>query len=168
MMESMVMTVIGKDRPGLVEALSALVDEHDGNWEESRLAGEFAGLGPHPGPGRSGQRPGERPGEPRRGHGGGRAHRGGRDSGRRPFPEARDRRSGSSGNRHRLSAALAAKEVNVQELETEVTSASMSGEPLFQARARLRAPKSLSLDDLEDKLEELAADLMVDVRLDEP
>ena len=47
MKQSLVMTVIGKDRPGLVGALSALIDEHGGNWEESRmarLAGEFAGL----------------------------------------------------------------------------------------------------------------------------
>ena len=43
---SMVMTLIGKDRPGLVESLSRTVEEHGGNWEESRmahLAGQFAG-----------------------------------------------------------------------------------------------------------------------------
>ena len=44
----------------------------------------------------------------------------------------------------------------------------MSGEKLFQARARLRAPKNVSLDDLESDLEELAHDLMVEVRVAEP
>ena len=46
-MESLVVTVIGKDRPGLVESVSAVVEAHGGNWVESRmsrLAGEFAGI----------------------------------------------------------------------------------------------------------------------------
>ena len=40
----LVMTVIGKDRTGLVESLASLVAEHGGNWLESRmcrLGGEF-------------------------------------------------------------------------------------------------------------------------------
>ncbi|MBJ06211.1 MAG: glycine cleavage system protein R [Verrucomicrobiaceae bacterium] len=46
-MRSLVMTVIGPDRPGLVEDLSTTVANHNGNWLESRmshLAGHFAGL----------------------------------------------------------------------------------------------------------------------------
>ena len=42
-----VMTVIGKDRPGLVESVASLVAQQGGNWLESRmcrLGGEFAGL----------------------------------------------------------------------------------------------------------------------------
>src|SRR4030095_15128972 len=41
------MTVIGPDRPGLVESVAALVAEHGGNWLESsmsRLGGQFAGI----------------------------------------------------------------------------------------------------------------------------
>src|SRR5947209_445661 len=44
---SLVMTVIGPDRPGLVDAVSGLVAEHGGNWLESRmsrLGGQFAGI----------------------------------------------------------------------------------------------------------------------------
>src|SRR3954469_19146283 len=43
----LVMTVIGSDRPGLVESVAALVAEHGGNWLESsmsRLGGQFAGI----------------------------------------------------------------------------------------------------------------------------
>ena len=43
----LVMTVIGKDRPGLVESVARLVAQHGGNWLESRmcrLGGEFAGI----------------------------------------------------------------------------------------------------------------------------
>ena len=44
---SLVMTLIGPDRPGLVEKLSQTVNRHGGNWVESRmahLAGHFAGI----------------------------------------------------------------------------------------------------------------------------
>src|SRR5213076_1039706 len=44
---SLVMTVIGADRPGLVDSLAGLVAEQGGNWLESRmsrLGGQFAGI----------------------------------------------------------------------------------------------------------------------------
>src|SRR5262245_27874365 len=47
MQAALVMTVIGKDRTGLVESVARLVAEHGGNWLESRmcrLGGEFAGI----------------------------------------------------------------------------------------------------------------------------
>ena len=43
----LVMTVIRKDRTGLVESIARLVADHGGNWLESRmcrLGGEFAGI----------------------------------------------------------------------------------------------------------------------------
>ena len=46
-LNSLVLTVIGADRPGLVEALSETVAEHGASWLESRMAhlsGHFAGL----------------------------------------------------------------------------------------------------------------------------
>src|SRR5262245_25405006 len=46
MQRMLVMTVIGPDRPGLVDSVAALVAEHEGNWLESRmsrLGGQFAG-----------------------------------------------------------------------------------------------------------------------------
>ena len=47
MLASLVMTVIGPDRPGLVQAVAACVADHGGNWLESRmchLGGQFAGV----------------------------------------------------------------------------------------------------------------------------
>src|SRR5204863_2394679 len=47
MRRKLVMTIIGRDRPGLVESVAALVVEHGGNWLESRmsrLGGQFAGI----------------------------------------------------------------------------------------------------------------------------
>src|SRR5690625_5265338 len=46
-MTTYVLTAIGDDRPGLVSALSAVVDDHSGNWVDSSLAllgGKFAGI----------------------------------------------------------------------------------------------------------------------------
>lgn len=46
-MNSFVLTIIGTDRTGLVEALSDVVADHDGNWERSHvteLEGMFAGV----------------------------------------------------------------------------------------------------------------------------
>ena len=47
MASSFVLTIIGPDKPGLVERLSDTVTEHGGNWLESRMAhlgGQFAGI----------------------------------------------------------------------------------------------------------------------------
>ncbi|MCL4227694.1 MAG: hypothetical protein KJZ91_24780 [Myxococcales bacterium] len=47
MRESLVLTVIGPDRTGLVEALADRISASGGNWEASRmaqLAGQFAGI----------------------------------------------------------------------------------------------------------------------------
>jgi len=44
---SLVMTIIGRDRPGLVDSVATRVAEHGGNWLESRmsrLGGHFAGI----------------------------------------------------------------------------------------------------------------------------
>ncbi len=46
-MPSLILTVIGPDRPGLVRTLSEAVTAHGGSWLESRmarLAGQFAGI----------------------------------------------------------------------------------------------------------------------------
>ena len=46
-MASLILTLIGQDRPGLVSRLSEQVAGHGGSWLESRmahLAGQFAGI----------------------------------------------------------------------------------------------------------------------------
>ena len=47
MRKNLILTFIGEDKPGLVESISAVIKNHDGNWLESRLsqlAGQFAGI----------------------------------------------------------------------------------------------------------------------------
>lgn len=55
--------------------------------------------------------------------------------------------------------------VNLENLATSVAPAPMSSEPLFHAEAVLAVPLNLSLEVLQGKLEALADDLMVELRL---
>ena len=57
--------------------------------------------------------------------------------------------------------------MNIEELETGISSAPMSGDALFHARASLRVPPGVSIDELRGVLEALAGELMVDLSLDE-
>lgn len=46
-MNQLVITIVGADRPGIVESLAAVVADHEGNWlssSMSNLAGQFAGI----------------------------------------------------------------------------------------------------------------------------
>src|SRR6185503_12484413 len=62
-----------------------------------------------------------------------------------------------------VSRILAERAVNVEELESSVGSAPMSGEAMFVARARLLVPPSLELSVLRTALESLGNELMVDL-----
>jgi glycine cleavage system regulatory protein len=68
---------------------------------------------------------------------------------------------------HEITEVLAQHGVNVQELETTVQSASMSGESLFIAHARIFVPPEVDLSRLQDELEDLANELMVDIKLED-
>ena len=62
-----------------------------------------------------------------------------------------------------LSRVLAAHNVNVEELSSELASAAMSGEMLFKAKARLSIPKTCKVGELRADLERIASDLIVDI-----
>jgi len=167
----LVLTVIGADRPGLVGSISEVVSRHGGNWLESRmaqLAGRFAGIlrvavaEDHADALSADLAALQQHGlvvVVERGD---------------PTPSAATRRhlrieligADHPGIVREIARALAERSINVAELETESQSAPMSGEPLFRAVANLQAPKDLSIDELREKLEELAQDLMVDITLD--
>jgi glycine cleavage system regulatory protein len=67
-----------------------------------------------------------------------------------------------------IAHALTALNINIDELETEVTSASWSGEALFHATADLRLPDDVADEEVRAALEGLANELMVDISLDVP
>jgi glycine cleavage system regulatory protein len=168
---SLVLTVLGEDRPGLVEALAHIIAAHEGNWLESRmahLAGQFAGI--------------LRTSVPE-GHAAalltalqGLAAHGlqvviAPSSTDTPAPEARWLTLDLVGNDHLgiirdLSHVLAQRRINIDELQTACTSAPMTGGMLFKATARLRVPWEVTVAELRTALEQLAHDLMVDITLE--
>ena len=66
-----------------------------------------------------------------------------------------------------ISASLAARGVNIDELTTDVREAPMAGGTLFEARAVLTAPPATSTEELRSMLEGLADELMVEIRVSE-
>jgi glycine cleavage system regulatory protein len=172
-MASLVLTVIGDDRPGLVDALAGVIAEHGGNWEESRmahLANKFAGILLVQIPDTSAARLIESlkklqsesslhiTAESSSGEQSGDAYRVlhlnlvGQDH---------------PGIVHDIAHALAERDISIEELSSETSSASMAGGELFEAAMRLRVPDALTTGELQGILEALGDELMVDVDLDE-
>ena len=169
---ALVMTVIGQDRPGLIDSVAGIIVNHGGNWLESRmchLGGQFAGI----------LRVEVNEGQ----------HRALVDAlntlesqglrivvvaDRPPAPADEPRWSrleivgqDRPGIVRHITHVLACYGVNVEELHTECRSAPMSGETLFQAEARLQIPPTCHLADLRQDLEKIASDLIVDITLAE-
>jgi glycine cleavage system regulatory protein len=172
MLATLVMTVIGADRPGLVQMVAARVADHGGNWLESRmcrLGGQFAGI-------LRVEVPSERRDELVN------ALRTLEVDGLRIImhAEAGSAAAGAAagslatielvghdrpGILRSVSGVFAQHGVNVEELSSELVSAPMGGGTLFQARATLRVPPSVKLAAVRTDLEKIAADLMVDIKL---
>lgn len=171
MRTSLVLTVIGADRPGIVEQLSDQVLAAGANWEESRmarLAGKFAGL----------LRVSVDTAQADRLAAGLRALSAGDltivversgDVDVTRFVSLTLDIIGSDrpGIVRDIAHVLAQQGINIEELETSVASAAMSGEVLFRARARVRLPETRSVGEIRDILEALADNLMVDLSFDD-
>ena len=67
-----------------------------------------------------------------------------------------------------VSAALAQRGVNIDELDTQCDSAPMAGHNLFRMRARVVVPADVEPGVLRSELEAIGGDLMVDIALVEP
>jgi len=173
MQTQLILTLIGPDRPGLVEALSDEIARVSGNWEQSRMArmaDKFAGI-------LRVNVPTERVGDLRAGLASLERH------GLKIIIEASqattDARatvamrlevvgSDRSGIVRDISRVLAKRSVNVDELETRCEETPMGGGQLFRARALLHVPQALALGPLREALESIADDLMVDLGLADP
>lgn len=166
-MASLILTVVGPDRPGLVRALSEAVATHGGSWLESRmarLAGQFAGIVLVEAPesllddlqaledqglrivvqsGIAGRAVGA-PAEPRL-----------------ALEVVGNDRPGIVRD---VARVLADSGVNIEELTTGVASGSFSGETLFRATALLRAPDAAAVNAVREALERLGNELMVDIQ----
>jgi glycine cleavage system regulatory protein len=169
-MATVVLTVIGDDRAGLVSALSEVIATHHGNWERSQmaeLAGKFAGIVLVTVP---------------------EEHLDGLVAGFGPLREqglldvtastagADDESPGTRlelslvgtdrpGIVRDITKVLADHGVSIDELHTATREAPMAGGTIFEADAVLVAPDGLAMTDLRLALERLADELMVEVAL---
>lgn len=173
-MATLVLTVIGDDRPGLVEELAAVIDRSGGSWSQSsmaHLASKFAGIVEVDVPDASADELAEALGrfdssELQVG-----VHRAGEAIEEVAAPEStviielelvgQDR----PGIVHEVARVLARAGVSIDELMTATSSAPMSGETLFEASALLTAPLGIDRAALAAALEAVADELMVDIDL---
>src|SRR5699024_5839101 len=167
-----VLTAIGDDRPGLVAALAAAVDEHGGNWVDSQLAllgGKFAGIVQVELPDDRAQSfltalpaladevglaveatvaGGPVDATP---HSALRLHLLGQDR---------------TGMVREISSALRSQGATIDGLRSWTREAPEGGGMLFEAEAEVRLPAGADEDGVREALETIAAELMVDLELD--
>lgn len=171
MQVSLIVSVIGPDRPGLVEQISSAVTKAGGNWEGSRLVrlgGQFAGMVQVILP--EGQLPAlesqlvslESAGLKVTSVHSGEQTTDAADGTAVNLEVVGQDRSGIVST---ISKVLADQNVNVIELATDCKDAPMSGERLFHTTAKLGLPGSVDLADLRDSIEEIATDLIVELDL---
>lgn len=166
-----VLTVIGRDRPGLVSAVSETIAVAGGNWLDTRmatLANQFAGMlliaiAP--------EKADDLVGSLEKLEA----------QGLRFIVEKNVEATPLAGRMLRLdligldrpgivrdvSGVLAAQNISIVEFESERVGGSFSGAAMFKARARLRLPEGLDPEELRRSLEALANELMVDLHLDD-
>ncbi|HVY17320.1 MAG TPA: ACT domain-containing protein [Rhodopila sp.] len=164
-MASLILTVIGPDRPGLVRTLAAAVAARGGSWLESRmarLAGQFAGIVLVEAPEalladlRALEEQGLRIVA--------------QDAGGVPAPVSGSRLALEVVGNDRpgivrdVTQVLAECGINIEELTTDVASGSFSGGTLFRAEAILRAPGAGAVEAARAGLETLGNELMVDFK----
>ena len=169
-MTTLVLTIAGADRIGLVEAIARVVALYEGNWERSRfaeLSGIFAGVAQV-------TVPDAREAELRAAF----AEldgllevsaRGGLERSSTPLSSGMHSVTVSVlGNDHpgivrEVSAVLSGLGLSVERMSTETRDAAMAGGRLFEASIVAWAPQPADLDELRYRLERLAAEIQVDI-----
>jgi glycine cleavage system regulatory protein len=171
MLTYIVMTIIGADRPGLVQLVATRLADHGGNWLESRmgrLGGQFAGIV-------RAEVEADKADELTK------ALHALEVDGLRVIvhteSEAEHAAAGLAatlsvvgqdrpGILRAVSAVFTTHAVNVEELSSERVSAPMGGGTLFQATITVSATSAEALAEVQSDLEKIATDLMVDLKLD--
>lgn len=169
---SLVITVLGPDRPGLVSALAARASACGANWMESnmaQLAGSFAGIvrleiaAAEAEALETALRELETDGLCL-------------TIARGIAPTGSDIRRGTRlellgndrpGIVNEISAVLTRLGASIDRMETSCESASFSGDPMFRAQIDLHIPADFPLAILQADIEALASELMVDIKLEE-
>lgn len=166
----LIITILAADRPGLISSISEILEDHKGNWTESRmahLAGKFTGL----------------------------LQVSVDESNLESLKSELDKIQTNDlkilvekaeatkkpaptktlnieilcqdriGIINDVTEELAKLDVNIEELDSSVKEASMSGGMLFSAELTLGLPEGIDADAVEDCLEKLSDQLMIDINL---
>jgi len=166
---TIVLTIIADDQPGIVQTVSEVLTRHGGNWTRSSmssLAGQFAGILLASVPAENADACLAQLQE---------LQSRGLQVVTNVCAEATESLKTTSfvldlvgndrpGIVHEVTTLLANHSVSVHDLETSIESASMSGGELFKATAQLDVPENVDTDQLVAELENLANDLMVEIR----
>jgi len=169
MLCTLVMTFIGRDRPGLVNMIASRVADEGGAWLESRLArlaGEFAGIVRVEAPAArvaaltASLRELETQGL--------------RVTIAASHADEEVKRAGVKlellcldrpGIVSEVTAAISSLGVNIEEFESGLVEAAFTGQPMFIATLRLHAPQTLVRDELRRRMEKLASEMIADIVL---
>lgn len=168
MQQHYIISYIGVDRPGLVDQISQIIHEVGGSWQSSRsanLAGMFSGM-VHVSMDQSNEAslsealsklksdslqisvtPVNAIGSPPGG-----------------LLEVKVVGADRKGIVREVSSKLSSLGINLEVLETQVSPAPMSGNPMFSAVAQVSIPQDLNIDLLRDALEQLSDDLIVEIK----
>lgn len=169
MAKTLVLTFVADDRPGIVDRLSEIVSEAGGNWLESRmahLAEKFAGIVMIEIP--AGKIAGlQKTLEILENEGFHLTVEEAKAEAAQAGPLYNLDLVGpdQSGILHEITHCLAEHGVSVEDMDTDIRDAPMSGGVMFYANAHIRLPKNLDAGQLQSALEALAGSLMVDITL---
>ncbi len=170
-MKDVMLTLIGPDKTGIVARMAAIAEKHGGNWLDSRMIrmdGYFSGIVrislPIETLSQFGKEIGQfmekeefqyaiQAAEPEIEKPGGN------------MAELELSGQDHPGIVHAIFDVCQQNGINVEELTTGLQAAPWSGSPVFEAKARVRVPDTVSEDALKESMEALAADLMVEVKL---
>jgi methionyl-tRNA formyltransferase len=169
---SLVVSIVGADRPGIVSLLSDRAQRFGANWAASRmtrLAGQFAGMVHFEVP-RENAEPLAT------------ALRGLESSGLQVLVAKSDGANVPASLRgvelelvgddrlgivSRLTKILAERGISIENIHTEIVRSGVSGKQTFKIGAHLLVPAALSVDALRRELGTLASEMMVDIALGE-
>jgi glycine cleavage system regulatory protein len=169
MMATLILSILGSDRPGLTQALAGAVLSAGGNWLEShlsRLGGLYVGsvLVELEADGVERLRAAVQAVDAQ-----------GLEV--RIAPAVEDAAAAGDaidfslvgqdqpGIVHQVTAILSGLGVNIETFETKISAEAHSGAALFHMEARLRLPPALSADKVQAALEAISGEIMVDISL---
>ncbi len=167
-MKSVVITIVGNDKPGLIESLAKTVYQHKGNWLSSNfshMSGHFAGFAEVHIP---------------------EAEESALVDALSQHPdlnvvlcEGKETEASScdlitvdivgndkAGIVQELTGVLNQFNLNICSFDSKCGSAPNWGSAIFKARAQVEIPKDFDVDQLKESLESIANDLMVEVKFD--